>query len=450
MKTRTQQQQPKEATIWLGKFEQVARTTQPDWLCELHLAALGRFKQVGFPNRHDEEWRLTNLADLERLQIHPAVPKPIESIREDFLGRTLFGCLDADILVFVNGQFVPHLSTVHTQQAGLSIAPISTALATEPELVKQSIGSVARIDDNGFVALNTAAFVDGAFVRVPAGHVHQRPIHMLFIAADGDRGTTYLPRNLIVIGPHARVTLIESYIGMTVNPYFTNAVTEIMVGEYATLEHCNVQDQHLNAFHIATVSARLERRCSLNSHFITLGSYLSRNNIRVELVGEESTCLLNGLYLTRAEQQADHHMVVEHRAPYCTSQEFFNGILADASKAAFQGKVYVHPGAIKTDAKQTNKNLLLSDTATAHSKPQLEIYADDVKCTHAATVGKLSEESIFYLRTRGIGFETARRMLIKAFAGEIIERIKSEPIQTELDKAIWNRLSENPVLADTT
>ncbi len=449
MRGRTQQQQPKEPRLWLEKFEHVAQAPQPDWLRELRQAGRARFMQVGLPTVHDEEWRLTNLADLERLPVHLAEPETVGSICEVLPGQTLFACLDADVMVFVNGQFVPRLSALRTRQSGLRIGSLAGALATEPELVKQSIGSVARIEDNGFAALNTAGFVDGALVHVPPGHVHQRPILVMFISAGRKRGATSLPRNLIVIGPNASATIIESYVGTDGNPCLTNAVTEITVGEGATLEHCKLQDEAADSFHIGTVWARLGRGCGISFHSIALGGRLSRNNIRVELDGPGVTCLLNGLYMTRAEQQADHHMVVEHRAPHCSSQEFFNGILADRSKAVFHGRIYVHPGAIKTDAKQTNKNLLLSDTATAHSKPQLEIYADDVKCTHGATVGKLSDESIFYLRSRGIGIETARRMLIRAFAGEIIERIKFDAVRTELDETLWKRLTESPALADT-
>jgi Fe-S cluster assembly protein SufD len=242
--------------------------------------------------------------------------------------------------------------------------------------------------------------------------------------------------------------VLESYAGTIDSPYFTNAVTELVLGEGTTVEHCKFQDESAQAFHVAAIHARLGRSCRLVAHSVATGARLSRNNIRTDLAGEGVECVLNGLYLTRDEQLADHHMVVEHAQPHCQSHEYYNGILDGRSRGVFHGRILVRKAAQKTDAKQTNKNLLLSDEATADTKPQLEIYADDVKCTHGATIGQLNEESIFYLRARGIGVETARRMLIHAFAGEIIDRIRHTPARDEMDKLIWDRLEQHHHLAD--
>jgi len=225
-------------------------------------------------------------------------------------------------------------------------------------------------------------------------------------------------------------------------------VTEIVVGDDANVEHCKFQDEAPGAFHLAALHARVGRSSNFISHSIATGAKLSRNNIRAVLAGEGLECVLNGLYLTRGDQLADHHMVVEHARPHCHSHEYYNGILDGRSKGVFHGRILVRPAAQKTDAKQTNKNLLLSEEATVDTKPQLEIYADDVKCTHGATVGQLNEESIFYLRARGIGAETARRILIHAFAGEIVERIHCAPAREELDRLIWQRLEANPHVAE--
>jgi len=214
------------------------------------------------------------------------------------------------------------------------------------------------------------------------------------------------------------------------------------------VEHCKFQDESVSAFHMAALHAHLGRSSNFISHSIATGARLSRNNIRTALMGEGLECILNGLYLTKGEQLADHHMVVEHARPHCASHEYYNGILDGRSKGVFHGRILVRQAAQKTDAKQTNKNLLLSDAATVDTKPQLEIYADDVKCTHGATIGQLNEESIFYLRARGIGAETARQMLIHAFAGEIIERIRHAPAREELDQLVWDRLEANPHLAN--
>jgi Fe-S cluster assembly protein SufD len=250
-----------------------------------------------------------------------------------------------------------------------------------------------------------------------------------------------------VAGAGSRATVIECYLAAEHAAYFTNAVTEIVADDNAALEHVKFQDEAPDAFHLATIAGNLGRASKVNVHSFALGAKLSRNNIRAKLAGEGLECILNGLYLTHGEQLADHHMIVEHAQPHCASHEYFNGILDDKSKGVFHGRIYVHPVAQKTDAKQTNKNLLLSDDATADTKPQLEIYADDVKCTHGATIGQLNDESIFYLRSRGLGEDTARRMLIHAFAGEIIARVKHDAVREELDKLIWDRLEANPHLA---
>jgi Fe-S cluster assembly protein SufD len=238
--------------------------------------------------------------------------------------------------------------------------------------------------------------------------------------------------------------VLETYVSASDAPSFTNAVTELALDEDAAIEHCKFQDESASAFHMAAIHAQLGRGCNLISHSIALGARISRNNIRTVLAGERVECVLNGLYLTKGDQLADHHMVVEHAQPHCNSHEYYNGILEGRSRGVFHGRILVRPAAQKTDAKQTNKNLLLSEEATVDTKPQLEIYADDVKCTHGATVGQLNEESIFYLRARGIGEERARRMLIHAFAGGIIERVRHAPAREELDKLVWERLEQNP------
>lgn len=276
----------------------------------------------------------------------------------------------------------------------------------------------------------------------------ETPVQFIYVSTGRQNGAAIHPRNLVIAGANSQVTVLESYVSLGGSGYFTNAVTELFAGDNARLEFVKFQDEALDAFHIAGFHGEFGRTSNVNVHSFALGAKLSRNDIRTKLAGEGLECILNGLYLTRGEQLADHHMVVEHAQPHCASHEYFNGILDDKSKGVFHGRILVRPIAQKTDAKQTNKNLLLSDDASANTKPQLEIYADDVKCTHGATIGQLNEESIFYLRSRGIGPETARRMLIHAFAGEIIERIRHEPAREELDKLVWERLEANPHLAE--
>ncbi|HEV2453376.1 MAG TPA: Fe-S cluster assembly protein SufD, partial [Verrucomicrobiae bacterium] len=288
--------------------------------------------------------------------------------------------------------------------------------------------------------LNQAFFTDGAFISVPEGVEIVEPIQVVYISSAKQNGESIQPRNLIIMGANSKATIVESYVTSGETLSFTNAVTEMVAGENAVVEHVKLQDETANAFHMATIAGEFGRASNVNVHSFALGSKISRNNIRARLAGEGLECILNGLYLTRDEQLADHHMIVEHAQPHCASHEYFNGILDDKSRGVFHGRIYVHPLAQKTDAKQTNKNLLLSNDATADTKPQLEIYADDVKCTHGATIGQLNSESIFYLRARGIPEATARRMLIHAFAGEIVERVRCAPVREELDKLVWERL----------
>ncbi len=436
----------KVAEPFLDKFRRFELEPQlPAWLLPLRKAGMARFAELGFPTVHDEDWRFTNIAPLARLPFQPAVDSTDDAARAA-LEKNIFAHLPGPRLVFVNGHFHPALSSVGQLPEGVKVASLAEALKTDSAFIEQQLGRFALTDDNSFVALNQAFFLDGGFVHIPANQTIGEPIQLIFVSTAGHNGDTIQPRNLIMAGAGSKATVIESYLAADAAAYFTNAVTEIVAGENAALEHVKFQDEAPEAFHLATIAGNLGRTSKVNVHSFALGAKLSRNNIRAKLAGEGLECILNGLYLTRGEQLADHHMIVEHAQPHCASHEYFNGILDDKSKGVFHGRIYVHPVAQKTDAKQTNKNLLLSDDATADTKPQLEIYADDVKCTHGATVGQLNDESIFYLRSRGLGRETARRMLIHAFAGEIIARVKHDAVREQLDKVIWDRLEANPHL----
>jgi Fe-S cluster assembly protein SufD len=272
-------------------------------------------------------------------------------------------------------------------------------------------------------------------------------VHLLFLSSAEQDGAASHTRNLILAEAGSRATVVESHHTLGRHAAVVNAVTEIVAGEDAYLEHGKFQDQNRDSIHLASVHACMEKDSRVWSHSIALGARLARNDIRATLAGEGVEGVLNGLYLTRGDQVIDHHMVVDHARPHTASHEYFNGILADRSRGVFHGRILVQKEAQKTDAKQTNKNLLLSDQATANAKPQLEIYADDVKCTHGATIGQLNDESIYYLRSRGIGLETARRMLIHAFAGEIIDRVKHDALREELDALVWDRLEQHEGVA---
>jgi Fe-S cluster assembly protein SufD len=302
------------------------------------------------------------------------------------------------------------------------------------------LGSLSGGDDNPFVALNDAFFTDGAIIQIADAQRLAKPVHLLFVTtASGDGEAAHI-RNWIVAGANTQGTIIESHLSLGQAATVTNVVTESCIGDGANIEHIKFQDQSNRAFHLASLHSELGRDAQYTFHSIALGARLSRNNLRMRLARPGIECVLNGLYMLRGQQLADHHMIVEHAAPHCDSHEYFNGILDDQSRGVFHGRILVQPGAQKTDAKQTNKNLLLSDDATANTKPQLEIYADDVKCTHGATIGEMDDDAIFYLRTRGLDPSTARRMLLHGFAGEIVERIRHDAVREELDALVWGRL----------
>ena len=420
--------------------------SSPKWLAPLRQAGMASFAAAGFPTLHDEDWRFTNVAPIAKLPFEIAGVVAVNGAETKALGESVFDALPGHRLVFVNGFYSAKLSRILPVTGGVRIENLSAALARDAALIEQHLGRYAHPAGNPFAALNQALFSDGAFIFVPQGVAVAEPVQLIYISSAKTAGETILPRNLVIAEAHSKLTVVESYISTGNVAYFTNAVTEILAGDHAAVEHVKVQDEAPDAYHIATIAGEFGRASNVSVHSFALGAKLSRNNIRTRLAGEHLECVLNGLYLTKNAQLADHHMVVDHAQPHCASHEYFNGILDDQSKGVFHGRIYVHPIAQKTDAKQTNKNLLLSDDATADTKPQLEIYADDVKCTHGATIGQLNAESIFYLRARGIGSDMARQMLIHAFAGEIIERIQCAPARAVIDKLVWDRLEAHPHL----
>jgi len=433
--------------LLVEKFSQFAAAApEPKSFSALRQAGIAGFADLGFPKLSDEDWRFTNVAPIAQLPFTLAREIVVNGAESKVLDEAAFTKLPGHRLVFVNGFFSAKLSSIKPVGGGVRIENLAAALAQDSALIEKHLGKYAHTANNAFAALNQALFTDGAFIFVPQGVEVAEPVQLIYLSSAKQNGETILPRNLVIAEANSKLTVVESYLSTGNVAYFTNAVTEIFAGDHARVEHVKLQDEAAAAFHIATIAGEFGRASNVSVHSIALGAKISRNNIRTKLAGAGLECVLNGLYLTRGEQLADHHMIVEHTQPHCASHEYFNGILDDKSKGVFHGRIYVHPIAQKTDAKQTNKNLLLSDDATADTKPQLEIYADDVKCTHGATIGQLNNESIFYLRSRGINTDMARQMLIHAFAGEIIERIKCEPARAVIDKLVWDRLEANPHL----
>jgi Fe-S cluster assembly protein SufD len=341
-------------------------------------------------------------------------------------------------LVFVNGRYAPSLSTAGALPDGIRAGSLAPALASDS--VEPYLTRVAGFDRRAFTALNTSSFVDGAFIHVPANAVLERPIHVLFVSTADGRPTVAHPRVLLVVGKSAQVTIVESYVGPNADRYFTNAVTEVVVGENASVEHYKVQRESFDAYHIGTMHVVGTRNASFRSHSLSFGGALVRNEIIAMLDGEGIECTLNGLYLADGRRLVDNHTTIDHAKPHCGSREVYKGILADHARAVFNGRIIVRPDAQKTDAKQTNKALLLSEDAQINTKPELEIFANDVKCTHGAAVGQMDDEAMFYLRARGLGREEARNLLIHAFAGDVLNRMPLETLRTRAEAVLLEQL----------
>jgi Fe-S cluster assembly protein SufD len=406
----------------------------PAWLQSLREQARTRLGEIRFPTTEQEEWRFTNMAPLRQWPLHAAEAGARQVGPADIEPFRLAG--NGYCLVFVDGRFRPELSTLPGPGAALRAGNLRAQWDGDGRELQPHLARYADEKANFFTALNTASFEDGAFVSVPAKAVVEQPVQLLYLAASERPGAAVHARNLIVAHQGSSVKIIETYASLTSAPHLTNAVTELALGLEARVEHCKLQNENERAFHIAAVQAAQSRNSHWLSHSIATGARLARNQIQTWLVEEGAEAILNGLYLARGEQLIDHHTVVDHAQPRCESHEFYYGIMAGRSHGVFNGKIFVRQDAQKTNAKQTNRNLVLSEQALINTKPQLEIFADDVKCTHGATVGQLNDEALFYLRSRGIGAGLARRMLIRAFANDAVERITLAPVRAQLEQLL--------------
>ncbi len=418
-------------------FEKAGHGNAPRWLHALHKGGIAHFAELGFPTRQHEEWRFTNVSPIAQTSWNLASEAP--RVTASDVARVIFPDVPGKKLVFVDGRFVPELSSKTGESPdSLQIQSLRDAVQSGSSVVAGYLARHARYDENAFAALNTAFLDDGAVVIAPARHEENEPVYLLYLATGWARNVMLHPRTLIVAQRESQVRVIEHYATLGGENGLTNAVTEIVVEESASVEHCKIQEEGAGTYHVATIQTHQARSSRCLTHSISIGGALTRNNINSVLGGERCECTLNGLYLGRDSQLVDHHTAIYHDKPNCNSHEYYHGILDGRSHCVFNGKIFVRPEAQKTDAKQTNRNLLLSDDATIDTKPQLEIFADDVKCTHGATIGQLDAESIFYLRARGIGLETARKMLLHAFASEIVNRISIAPIREKLDSRLFD------------
>jgi Fe-S cluster assembly protein SufD len=410
-----------------------------DWLAPLRQAAMDGFITTGFPAARNEEWRFTPIGPIAQGKFTLAAA-PSCAVAPDAVEPFLFGHPEWTRLVFVNGRFSADLSSLVGLPDGLTVGNLREAVARQRELVEPHLARHAVIEATPFVALNTALMGDGAFVHVRAGADLTRPVHLVYLTTADAADSAAYPRTLVLIDRGARAALIESYVTLGAARYFTNAVTEIAVAEEAWVEHTRIQRESEAGFHIGFTQVDQQRDSHYRSFAMQMGGAIARHNLHVRLNAANVETLMYGLYLSRNEQVIDNHTAIFHDHPNCRSWEVYKGILDDRSRAVFNGKVFVRPEAQQTDAKQTNRNLLLSDGAKVDTKPQLEIFADDVKCTHGATVGYLDQVAMFYARSRGIDEVEARKLLTYAFAAEVVQEVALEPVRQELDRLVLERV----------
>ena len=425
---------------YLHQFTDLPRRTvgtEQPWLKKLRDDAFARFCETGFPTTHDEDWRFTNISAIARTPFLLAAKPPHVPAEQLKPWRMKKAAIE---LVFVDGHFSRSLSHVGSLPAGVEILSLQEQLAKNGGSLQGDLGRYLDVRRDAFAALNTAFAEDGAFIRLQRGIVLKEPVRLLFVSSAAASPRMVHPRNLLVFAPESQAEVIEEYVSLGGGAVLSNSVTELVAGENSTIAHYLIEREHVEAFNISTLRMQLGRSANVASHSLLLGGGLVRNNVHPVLAGEGGECLINGLFVGDGRQHLDNYMHVEHASPHCSSRQFYNGILDGRAHGVFHGRIVVHKDAQKTDAKQTNRNLLLSDDSQIDTKPQLEIYADDVKCTHGATIGQIEENALFYLRSRGIDEVSARRMLLMAFANECLDRMTPGAARDHSEELIHEHL----------
>jgi len=424
---------------YLGSFsrlEKQAAWSGLSWWRKLREDAFARFTEVGFPTPHDEDWRFTNVSAIAQTPFQLAGKESGRVSPEDLERWRVPGA--ACQLVFVNGRFSSELSRTGKLPAGVTASSLAEQFTKDPKVLELHLGRYLDIRRDAFSALNTAFTADGAYVHISKGVVAGDPIYLLFVSTGNNEPLMTHPRNLIVAEEESQASVVEDYVSLNAGAAFCNTVTELVAGDSSVIAHYMIEREDPQAFNVSTLRIQQGRSANVASHSVLLGGGLVRNNVHPVLAGEGAECLINGLFIGNGRQHLDNYMLVEHASPHCDSRQFYNGILDGRARGVFHGRIVVHKDAQKTDAKQTNRNLLLSDDAQIDTKPQLEIYADDVKCTHGATIGQIEENALFYLRSRGIDEVSARKILLLAFANECLDRMKQDSVRTYLE-ALMNR-----------
>jgi len=412
------------------------------WSQPLRRAAIARFAEMGFPTTRLEDWKFTSLESIAKIPFQPS-QMPDESLTAEELMSVCPQAAGARYrLVFVNGYFSDRLSTIEDLPQGVVGGSLGSPSASSAELINLHLARYASFESRPLVALNTAFMQDGALVRIAKGAYVSEPIHLIFVTLRNDSPRLISPRNLVVLENGTQAQIVESHVAISDEAYLTNTVTEVVAGADSVLEYYKLQDGGNSGFYIDTLHINQERGSNVTSHAVTVGGDLVRNDLNVVLNGEGAECSLNGLYVGGGTQHVDNHTIIDHSKAHGTSREFYKGILDGKASAVFNGSIIVRKDAQKTDARQSNKNLLLSNDASINSKPQLEINADDVKCAHGTSIGHLEEGSVFYLRSRGIGEDQARAILTYGFANEVLKQMKLSEVREVLERSLLSRLSQ--------
>jgi Fe-S cluster assembly protein SufD len=430
-----------------SEFEKLAACHALPWLQKLRQDAFARFCEVWFPTTHDEDWRFTNVSAIAQTAFRLTRNRRVRLSQQELEPYRVAGV--ACQLVFVNGHFARELSLLGKLPNGVRVSSLAGEISRNPGAIEPHLGRYLDFRHDAFCALNTAFVEDGAFVHIPRGTLVEEPICLLFVSTADDAPSMSHPRNLIVAEEDSQATFVEDYVSLGGGAVFCNTVTELVAGDHTVLSHYMIEREHKQAFNISTLRIQQGRSANVVSHSVLLGGALVRNNVHPVLAGEGGECLINGLFIGNGHQHLDNYMLVEHASPRCASRQFYNGILDGHAHGVFHGRIIVHKDAQKTDAKQTNRNLLLSDDAQIDTKPQLEIYADDVKCTHGATIGQIEGDALFYLRSRGIDELSARKLLLFAFASECLDRMKQGPIRKHMEGLINDCLFQVANASDT-
>ncbi len=429
--------------LYLKSFRELEKSqasSAPGWLAELRNSGMEAFAELGFPTTRLEDWKYTNVAPISGVNFQPARVELNDKIAKQIESLPLSG-METNRLVFVNGRYAKELSSLDGLAEGVKFTSLSEAFKAGYGSLEVHLARYADFKSHAFVALNTAFMEEGGFIEIPKGVVLDKPLHLLFVSAGAGEPSIAYPRNLVLAGRESQATVIETYASLDGGVYFTNAVTEVVAEEGAHVDYVKVQRESDAAFHVATVLGYAVRNAGIETNSLQFGARLGREEVITVLDGEGAEGILAGLYVTDGRQLLDNHTTIDHAQPHCSSREFYKGILDGQSTGVFNGKILVRKDAQKTDSKQSDKNLLLSESATINTKPQLEIFADDVKCTHGATVGQIDPEAVFYLRSRGIGREEARSLLTVAFANEIIDRVKFQPLRVRLKAALAEKMA---------